>query len=144
MRWSASQNENLILRTKKEDAREHKRVGKLSQDTTALTSLRNECGWIIGVDASGGNTSISQKPGQMFLEVNSDQKMNSLPTLLFFKTLIFIAFLYFDWGKAELRVTLVGANKMSKAMYWSTDFFQRTKKCHHFLYLEIHFCFVLF
>lgn len=43
----------------------------------------------------------------MFLEVNSDQKMNSLPTLLFFKTFIFIAFLYFDWRKTELRVTLL-------------------------------------
>lgn len=51
---------------------------------TTLTPVRNECGWIAGVDGRGGNIYISQKPDQMFLEVNSDQKMNSLPALLFF------------------------------------------------------------
>lgn len=60
-------------------------VGEFTLDLTALTPVRNECGWIARVVGSGKRFAISPKSSQMFLEVNSDQEMDSLPTLLFFK-----------------------------------------------------------
>lgn len=60
---------------------------ELSKD---YTNPCEKCGWITGVDGRGGNISTSQKPGQIFLEVNSDQKLNSLHTLLFNKKHLFL------------------------------------------------------
>lgn len=83
-----------------------------------------------GWEALGqGRHVCSQKPGQIPLGGNSNQKMNNFSTLFFQNKCIFILCLYFDWREVVWRVTLPGVNKISKAIYRSADsFFERPKK----------------
>jgi len=59
------------------------------------------CGWITGADGSGTKFSISWKAGQRILKASSDEKMNTLPTLLFLKMHLFFYHFFISSGAKQ-------------------------------------------
>lgn len=137
MRWSASQNEDWFLRTKKENVREHKRVLELSQDAATLTNhsekwvwLDYRCWWRWRKYFHQSEDRSDVSGGQFW----SEKWIAYLP-YYFLKYLFLQHFSILTGGKTELRVTLLVQVKCQRQCIGPLTFSKELKNVIIFFYI---------